>query len=118
MSARRTACLLAASLLLAGLAGGCSTTLGDFTVLSSKNVDLSNFNTEAGEKNRQVVGEDMKSMVVFFPTGEPNMKEACDRALENGDAYALTNARLRQKGWWFIYGEFGFEVAGNPVPRP
>jgi hypothetical protein len=98
---------------------GCTQRLGDFTLIASKNIDLSNFNTGAAENSEKVTGEDKKVIICVFPTGIPNLKEAVDRAEEQKDAVGLTNARIDAAGWYipYIYGESGYTVTGNPVPR-
>lgn len=98
---------------------GCSRDLGSFTVLSSKNVNLSNFsNTEAEESGVKTNGEDCVHMICGCLTGTPNLKTAVDRALEPSNAYMLTNARIKYAGWscWF-YGQFRYTVEGTPVRR-
>lgn len=102
------------------LSTGCESKLGDFTLLSSKNVDLSNFsNSKAEQSSEQVVGEDCSHIIIFIPTGVPNMKMAVDRALESSNAYMLTNARLSEKFFYipYIYGQDKFVVKGTPVKR-
>jgi len=109
----------AAALAAAAVFAGCSQNLGDFTLLATKNVDLSNFSTQVAESSQKVTGVDKSSIIVFVPTGAPNLKEATDRAEEQGNALALTNARIKMSWWYipYIYGEFQYEVSGNPVPR-
>ena len=113
--------LLAVSLLCACLfSSGCSTVLGDFTLLTSKNVNLNDFSTEEAEKSAEMVyGEDCGHIICIFPTGVPNLKEAVDRALESKDAYMLTNARLKYTFFYipYIYGQMKYEVKGYPVLR-
>jgi len=63
-------------------------------------------------------GRDTKHIIVFIPTGIPNMKEAMDEAIEKTPgAVGLSNVTVKQ-GWWYIpyiYGQQYFEVEGNPV---
>jgi hypothetical protein len=50
--------------------------------------------------------------------GQPNMKEAIDRAIEKTPgAVALLDPVLYQEYWWipFIYGESKFVIEGNPL---
>jgi hypothetical protein len=105
--------------LAAVLSSGCSQRLGDFTLLSSKNIDLSNFNTQSAENAPAVNGVDKRAIVIVFPTGVASLKDATDRAEEKGSAVGLTNARIVQYGWYipYIYGEVGWDVTGNPIPR-
>lgn len=99
---------------------GCSRNLGDFTLLSSKNVNLADFsNAKAEQTGEKARGVDCVHIIVCFPTGTPNLKQAVDRALESKNAYMLTNARLTEKFFWipYIYGQEKFVVEGTPVRR-
>jgi hypothetical protein len=99
---------------------GCSHNLGDFTLISSKNVNLADFsNAKAEETGEKTRGEDCQHIIVFVPTGVPNMKTAVDRALESKDAYMLTNARLTSSFFYipYIYGQEKYIVTGTPVRR-
>lgn len=96
---------------------GCSTRLVDFTLISSKNVELSH-----GELlkrgSQRVYGEDRKSMIIIIPTGEPSVKEAMDRAIEKTPgAVGLVDGVVTHKSWYipYIYGEFWYEVEGTPL---
>ena len=63
---------------LAALLVGCSIRMGDFTLLSSKNVGV-----EGEVIQRGVEGEDCVHMLLFLPLGSlnPNLEEAMDRAM-------------------------------------
>ena len=58
------------------LSTGCTQRLVDFTAISTKNVKMA-----SSEVGSRVEGADCVP-VVFFPLGQPNMKEAIDRAIE------------------------------------
>ena len=110
----RTALITAAAAVVMPLMSGCTYHLGDFTLLASKNVDLTRFRTDLGENSQQVVGTDEAWSFVGIG-GIPNLKEAIDRAEEQGHAPALTNARLTAYYWnAFIVGNMKFEARGNP----
>ena len=97
---------------------GCTTRMTDFTVLSTKNVDLSKMASYQRGATR-VKGEDIVYIIIFIPTGVPNTKEAIDRAIEQvPGAIALVDGVLYQKGWWFIIGQSGFIVEGTPLIDP
>ena len=100
------------------LCAGCQQRLGDFTLLSTKNVNLADFSTESAEKSQPVVGVDSKPIVIVWGT-PPNLKEAVDRALEQSNAHMLTNAVVYYTEWYIPYvcGERKFEVKGNAVKR-
>jgi hypothetical protein len=97
---------------------GCTTRLTDFTVLSTKNVDLSKMGTYTRGLSR-VKGEDLAFIIIFIPTGQPHPKEAIDRAIQSvPGAVALVDGVVYQKGWWFIFGQSGFMVEGTPLIDP
>ena len=89
---------------------GCSIRLVDFTALSSKNCEI------PGKRGERVQGQDMKWMILFFPTGVPNIKEATDRAIERGGGDLLVDGVLYQKSWTaLVVGQYGYVVEGTVV---
>jgi hypothetical protein len=109
---------LAMAMCLQLFAAGCATRLGDFTVLATKNVNLARFNSEKAENSPEVTGYDSKPVIFIFSTGQPNLKEAVDRAEESGDAMALTNVVVYRTDYWAIFfGDHRFDVKGNPIKR-
>ncbi|MCK4341890.1 MAG: hypothetical protein KAY37_09235 [Phycisphaerae bacterium] len=96
---------------------GCEQRLGDFTFLSSKNIDLSNLEMEADENAPIVEGEDSKPIIFVFSTGVPNLKEAVDRAIESGRGTALSDVSIYYTHWYipYIVGENKFRVRGKVV---
>jgi hypothetical protein len=115
---RSVSAVSAGLLLCTSLIVGCTTRLTDFTVLSTKDVDLS----KAGTFTRgpvRVKGEDIVTIIIFIPTGAPNMKTAVDRAIEGvPGAVALVDGVWSQKAWWFIIGQSGYMVEGTPLIDP
>jgi hypothetical protein len=107
---------LIASLLLFGLAN-CSQRLTDFTIISSKNFDLSRSSEFKRTRNR-VVGEDIAHTIIIIPTGIPNLKEALDRAIESTPgAVALVDGAVTWHFWLIplVYGRTWYEVEGTPL---
>lgn len=96
---------------------GCQQRLGDFTFLSSKNIDLSNLEMEAAENAPIVEGEDSKLIIFLFSTGVPSLKEAVDRAIESGHGTALSDVSIYYTWWYvpYIVGESKFKVRGKVV---
>lgn len=76
-------------LLMTFLLAGCSNRIGDFTIVSTKNVGF-------GQEYNQMGSTKGSDSVFLF--GSPDMKTAVDNALENagGSARYLTNARIMQ----------------------
>ena len=98
---------------------GCSIRLGDFTMISSKNVDISHGADFKRSANR-VKGEDIVPIILGIPAGLPNMKTALDHAIEKTPgAVALTDSVITQKNFNFIiFGQMGYEVEGTPLIDP
>jgi hypothetical protein len=101
----------------------CVRTITDFTIVSTKNIDMS----RAGEfKRSQRVcrGRDVVHWVTIFPlsfTGEPDMKPAIDRAIQSvPGCVALVDGRIREVFWYipFIYGQNAIIAEGTPLVDP
>jgi hypothetical protein len=104
---RKSILLLCFSVLLLSLVG-CSYRIGDFTVISTKNVEL-------GAKYEKIgMGEGTDEVVVLLvPLGQPNMKEAIDRLLEEKNGELLTNAVVYSYSYQFLFGVIGVSVKGD-----
>ena len=105
-----------------GLLSICSCTqrLVDFTIISTKNVDLS----RAGSFKRtahRATGEDAKYIIVIIPTGVPSAKEAVDQAIESvSGGIALVDGVLTHKWFYipYIFGENKYIVEGSVLIDP
>ena len=95
---------------------GCSRRLVDFTVISSKNVPITEKGTEFKKATTRVKGVDSKLSILFFP-GIPDMKEAIDDAIEKyPGAVALTDGVVYNKSWsCFFFGKNTYVVEGTPL---
>ena len=93
----------------------CTRRLVDFTIISTKNVDLSKASSFQRGKER-VKGVDLVHIVII-PLGVPNIKQAIDKAIESTPgAVALVDGVLFQKSWSaFIYGQMMYVVEGTPL---
>ena len=108
------------ALILPLLFSNCTRRLVDFTIISTKNIDLSKGATFVRGKNR-VEGKDMVHWIIIIPTGKPNIKEAVDKAIESTPGcIALLDGVLYSKLWWIplIYGQQYFLVVGTPLIDP
>jgi len=112
------------SLLLVGVMAvsivGCATRLVDFTIISTKNIDLSR-GADFKRGTTRIQGEDKVSIIIFIPTGTPNIKQAIDKAIQSvPGAVALLDGVVTSKGWYipYIYGESSFVVEGTPLIDP
>lgn len=99
---------------------GCVTRLADFTLISTKNIDLTRGASFKRAQSR-VTGQDIVSIIIIIPTGVPNMKTAIDKAIESvPGAIALVDGVLSQKVWYipYIFGQSGYVVEGTPLIDP
>lgn len=98
---------------------GCTTRFVDYTLLSTKNVDLSKAGTFKRGPNR-VTGEEDQYIIIFIPTASaPHLKTAVDRAIESvPGAIALVDGVVSSRNWWFIIGENAIIVEGTPLIDP
>lgn len=113
---KKVFCLLIATLMLAG----CSTRITDFTMITSKNIDISRMPTFQRDSKR-VEGEDTTHIIIFIPTGVPNAKEALDRAIESvPGAVALLDGVMTHKWFYipYIYGRSWYIVEGTALIDP
>ena len=99
------------------LASGCTTTHGDFTVLSNKLVNLKEFDLSQSPVGHGVEGVDDAHIILFIPTGHPTLEAAIDDMLQKGQGDVATDATVRSTFWWipFIYGYSSWSVTGDVV---
>ena len=96
---------------------GCTHRILDFTLISTKNVDLSKASSFERGKQR-VTGEDLVHWIIIIPTGTVNIKEAVDRAIETTPGcIALVDGVIYTKFWWvpYIYGQQSAIIEGTPL---
>lgn len=106
-------------LLIAVMFSGCSYRIVDFTIISTKNIDLSKASKFQRGKTR-TEGQDLVHVIIYLELGKPNMKEAIDRAIEKvPGCIALVDGVIYEKGWWAIlYGQTILVVEGTPLIDP
>lgn len=96
---------------------GCTQRLFDFTIVSTKNIDLAQLSSTEKGKNR-VEGEDKSDIVVFIPTRTIAIDQAIDNTIEGiPGCIALLDGVVYSKSWWvpFIYGEQRFIIEATPL---
>ena len=98
-------CLIAAVCLFLLLTGCATNRFVDFTVVSTKNVDLTQLTAEAIEAGVKVDGQN----ITFWSA--PNMETAIDNALEKGKGNLLLDAVVSFKSGW----KSGYIVEGTVV---
>jgi uncharacterized protein YceK len=101
------------------LFSSCAHRITDFTIISTKNIDLSKASTFTKGKSRNE-GVDKAHIILFIPFGRPHLKEAIDRAIESTPgAVALVDGVVYSKSWWAIlYGQSKIIVEGTPLMDP
>lgn len=102
--------------LLGCIFSSCSHRYLDFTVVSTRNYDIQK--GKALQKNNyRTKGSSTAHMILCFPTGYPNLKDAIDRAMEKTPgAIGLADGVVYYKSWWAIlYGQNKFVVEGTPI---
>tara|TARA_R100000935_G_scaffold29362_1_gene49668 strand:- start:24214 stop:24723 length:510 start_codon:yes stop_codon:yes gene_type:complete len=101
------------------LLSSCAYRITDFTIISTKNVDLSKASTFTRGKTRNE-GVDKAHIILWIPFGRPNLKEAIDRAIEaTPGAVALVDGVVYSKTWWaLVYGQTKIIVEGTPLIDP
>lgn len=86
---------LIALFLLINFSSACTYRIGDLTLLSSKNIDLSDARLDA-QSGQRFKGRDC-TPVFIVPFGLPNLEEATDEALEKGKGNVLVD---QVTTWW------------------
>ncbi len=101
------------------LVTSCTYRVTDFTIISTKNVDLSRA-AQFKRTSDRIEGKDVVHIVLSIPLGRPNMKEAIDRAIETTKgAVALVDGVVSIKGWSaIVYGKSMVVVEGTPLIDP
>jgi len=84
--------LIAVATLLATvfLTCGCSVRVADLTLVSTKNIDLSNANFDV-KRGQRAKGEDCVVLLLGIPLGVPNLEKAIDHALETGKGNVMVD---------------------------
>jgi hypothetical protein len=95
------------------LCAGCRTRIGDFSVISTGAPQYDSM--DEAPMTKTVEGKDARFWFLFIPFGgPPNMKEAVDCCLDNGNGDFIERARLYQMGWSIILFSYGgFYVVGD-----
>lgn len=93
----------------------CTTRITDFTILSTKNVDLADMGKYKRLPDR-VTGSDTAHIILIIPTGTPNVKEAIDNAIESVPGGVALVDGVVTYSWFYIpyiFGEMTYTVEGN-----
>lgn len=102
------------------LLSSCTQRVLDFTIVSSKNIDIEHSHSFI-KKNQRTQGKDMVHWIILIPTGVPHIKEALDKAIESTPGcVALMDGVITYKFWWipYVYGKEYYIVEGTPLIDP
>ena len=102
---------LALVVLCLASAFGCTTRIGDFTAISTKNIYAKGINVNALPKAEGVKGSDIR----FFGIGA-NIQKAVEKAQEKGHGNLMIDCAVYR--WWATILFMGFEVRGTVVNVP
>jgi len=105
--------MMLAAAVVASLSG-CSQRIGDFTVMSTSNINLNNGEFVTGER---IQGTDYVP-VLLFPWGSPNLEEAVEDAVyktSDNCVVGLENVTMKLNSYSFLIGAFGYQVDGNAI---
>ena len=96
---------------------GCTTRQKGFTIISTKNVELSRADLNETRVVRNVTGMDSRFWFLFIPlSGNPTLEDAVDMCLKHGDGDYIINPKVRSTGFslilfsygsWYIKGDVG-----------
>ncbi len=91
---------------------GCSERIGDFTLISTKNVDIGKNYIKV---NTDAIGKSTKQIIIFIPTGTPSIKDAVDDLLKKSNGDLVTNAVIHYNWYYipYVFGEFSYEIQGD-----
>lgn len=106
----RTIALAVVAVFALGMFAGCTQRIGDFTLISTKNVDIGGKYKKMARHN----GKDTKHVILGIPLGTPDLKQAVDNCIEAGNGELITNAVL-EYNWWtaIVYGQMTYSVVGD-----
>ena len=106
----------------------CSVREGDFTILSTKNVEISRVDLKKIDFQRNIKGSDGRFTLLIIPFGSaPTLEEAVDHCLESGKGDFMTSAVLYHTKWsvilfgwedWTIKGDVGNSLSKGAADLP
>ncbi len=87
-------------IITATLFGNCSNKILNFSIISSKNVELSKAATFVKGKEK-IEGKDIAHIIIIFPTGMIDFNKAMDNAINSiPGCVALLNGTIYSKAWF------------------
>lgn len=97
----------------------CSRRVLDFTIVSTRNINLSKIGTFVRSAER-TDGYDVKHILIFVPFSMLDVKLAIDRAIDAvPGCVALVDCVVHTQGFWaLIYGQVTMIAEGTPIIDP
>jgi hypothetical protein len=91
----------------------------DLTLISTKNIDLSDTRLDAKLGQRQTAKDCVFILLGMIPFGVPNLETAVDRALENGKGNIMIDEVTWQEWYTVIVGRVEcIRVEGTVLTAP
>lgn len=100
-------------------ATACSIRTADLTLVSTKNIDLSDTRLDAKSGQRQTAKDCVFILFGLIPFGVPNLETAVDRALEAGKGNIMIDEVTWVEGYYFFVGGLScIKVEGTVLSAP
>ena len=99
---------------------GCSQNLFNFTLVSTKSIELEKFSS-LKKSSEKTTGEDKASLIIFIPTRTIKIDQAITNTIDAiPGCVALMDGTVYSKFWWipYIYGEQKFVIEATPIIDP
>ena len=97
----------------------CTSRLIDCTIISTKSFELSDA-ANYEKLTERVEGDDVTHIVIFIPLGLPDVKEACDTAIEQTPGCVGLSDAVLYSSWFYIpyiYGQIKYTIEGTPIVK-
>jgi len=100
------------------LLASCSIRTADLTLVSTKNIDLTDTRLDA-KSGQRYTGKHCGLRLLGIPLGIPSLKEAIDQALESGKGNIMVDEVTWKKEYPFVVGRVDcLEVEGTVLTAP
>lgn len=77
--------------------------LGNFTMISDKNIKTTKTNLNKAPQIKNISGEDSKLIILWFNIGTPKFQNALDDLLSKGDGDIAIDVSSEFKSWYFLF---------------
>jgi hypothetical protein len=96
------------------ISSGCAYRVADLTLVSTKNIDLNNAVLDISSGQRVKGSDCALSLLGLIPLGVPNIQEAVDSALENGNGNIMVDQVTYVREFYFgVASIFCIEAEGT-----